>query len=190
MGPNAIIQMGTALEAALGAGTARTLFGLAGLAPYLAAPPEHMVAESEVMRLHAVLRRTLAAPTALEVARNAGHATGDYLLRHRIPPAAQRLLRRLPRRAASRLLVAAIRRHAWTFAGSGRLRALHGPPPVFVMEGCALCRDAHSPVPVCGYYAATFERLFRVLVEPKATVIETDCAASGAATCRFEVRWG
>ena len=39
---------------------------------------------------------------------DAGRLTGDYLLRHRIPGAAQAVLKRLPRRYASRLLLRAI----------------------------------------------------------------------------------
>lgn len=189
MGPNAIIQIGAALETALGPGAARGLFGRAGLAGYLDAPPEHMVAESEVIHLHAVLREALAPPMARRVSSEAGAATGDYLLRHRIPRPAQRLLRLMSRRIASRLLVAAIARNAWTFKGSGRLHAGAGPPPVFILERCALCRGAHATAPLCGYYAATFERLFRALVDPAAIVTETECAAVAGERCRFEVRW-
>jgi len=43
--------------------------------------------------------------------------------------------------------------------------------------------------PGCDFYAATFERLFRVLVHADARVVETACEACGAAECRFEVRW-
>jgi len=189
IGPNAIIQMGSALQAAVGASTTRGLFDLAGLAGYLESPPEHMVAESEVIQLHAVLRQALAAPMLRQVAHQAGTATGEYLLRHRIPGPAQRLLRLMPRRLASRVLLAAIMRNAWTFKGSGRLHALAGPPPVFILEQCAICRDAHATLPICGYYAATFERLFRDLVDPAAQVIETQCAAVAGGCCRFEVRW-
>jgi hypothetical protein len=87
-------------------------------------------------------------------------------LRHRIPRPAQRLLRLLPRRIASRALVAAIRRNAWTFQGSGRLRVRAAPPAVFILEHCSICRHATATEPLCGYHAATFERLFRELVDP------------------------
>jgi divinyl protochlorophyllide a 8-vinyl-reductase len=189
MGPNAIIQIGTALRTALGAGPMRGLFDRAGLAGYLDTPPQDMVAESEVIHLHAVLRRALAPPLAQRVARDAGIGTGNYLLRHRIPNPAQKLLRATPRRIANRLLVAAIVRHSWTFQGSGRLRATAGPPPVFILEHCAICRGAQAAAPLCSYYAATFERLFQELVDPASTVIETECAAVAGGSCRFEVRW-
>ena len=148
-----------------------------------------MVPESEVVQLHAVLRQALTAPMVQQVTHRAGTATGEYLLRNRIPGPVQRLLRWMPRRLASRVLLAAIVRNAWTFKGSGRLQALAGPPPVFILEQCAICRDAHASLPICAYYAATFERLFRELVDPGAQVIETQCAAVAGGCCRFEVRW-
>jgi divinyl protochlorophyllide a 8-vinyl-reductase len=181
--------MGAALESMLGAGAAHGVFGTAGLDRYLDTPPQTMVGESEVIRLHAALRQALAAPAAHEVTHRAGLATGDYLLSHRIPRPAQALLRILPRPLASRLLIAAVERHAWTFTGSGALRVERGSAPVLVIENCAICRAAHAASPLCGYYAATFERLFRRLVDPGATVIETDCAAVTGHDCRFQVCW-
>ncbi|WP_235823343.1 4-vinyl reductase [Azohydromonas sediminis] len=44
-------------------------------------------------------------------------------------------------------------------------------------------------MPACDFYAATFERLFRALVHPRASVAETACEACGDDACRFEVRW-
>jgi len=43
--------------------------------------------------------------------------------------------------------------------------------------------------PVCDYYAATFEHLFRRLVHRDASVAETHCEARGDDACRFELRW-
>jgi divinyl protochlorophyllide a 8-vinyl-reductase len=119
----------------------------------------------------------------------AGSATGDYLLAHRIPRPAQALLRILPAGIAGRLLLAAITRHAWTFTGSGRFTAEAGSPTVVAIANCPICRGTHSEMPACDYYAATFERLFTVLVHPDAKVVETDCMGRGASACRFEIRW-
>jgi len=190
IGPNAITQIGAALQAAVGSSATRGLFGRAGLASYLDEPPAHMVDESEVIHLHAIVRETLAPSLAQQIAADAGTATGDYLLRHRIPKPAQWLLRLMPRRIASRVLVAAIARNAWTFRGSGRLRAMAGATPTFILEDCAICRGARAARPLCRYYAATFERLFRTLIDPSATVVETECAAVAGGQCRFEVHWG
>jgi len=52
-----------------------------------------------------------------------------------------------------------------------------------------ICRGTRAGAPACGYYAATFEQLFRRLVSSRAVVTETECAATGAAHCRFEIRY-
>ncbi len=87
------------------------------------------------------------------------------------------------------MLLRAISGHSWTFAGSGRFAIERGRPLVLSIAGCAICRGAHGPVPVCDYYAATFERLYRALVSPRSTVREISCQATGEPACRFEIRW-
>ena len=57
------------------------------------------------------------------------------------------------------------------------------------VAGCPLCRGGSAPEPVCDYFAATFERLFRALVSASTSVHETDCRATGAPACRFDVTW-
>lgn len=194
IGPNAIIQVAAALVAAEGPGPARALFAEAGLQHHLESPPTHMVDESEVVRLHERLRATRTPTECRRIARAAGFATGDYLLAHRIPAPAQRLLRALPAALASRALLAAIGGHSWTFAGSGLYRARPGPwfggtPVVLTIGRCPLCRGAIAPEPVCDYYAATFERLYAELVSAGARVREVRCHARGDAECAFEIVW-
>lgn len=58
----------------------------------------------------------------------AGAATADYILAHRIPGPVKALIRALPAPLGARFLTAAIARHAWTFAGSGRLSSPPGTP--------------------------------------------------------------
>ena len=150
---------------------------------------EGMVDEAEVVRLHRVLRMELGGVLAGDVARRAGVRTADYLLANRIPTPVQLLLRLLPARLAAWVLLRAITRHAWTFSGSGVFVAKVGRPVVLTIRNNPLCVATQSEQPVCDFYAASFERLFRVLVHPQARVTETDCEACGASACRFEVRW-
>ena len=189
IGPNAITRVAEALREGLGDAAATALFARAGLAQLLAQPPEQMVDEAQVTRLHAELRHTLGLVTAREIAREAGRRTGDYLLAHRIPRAAQALLRWLPAALAARALLAAIRGHAWTFAGSGEFSARAGHPVVLSLRHNPLCRGAALAHPACDYYAATFERLFRELVHPRTRGVETNCEACGDGLCRFELHW-
>ncbi len=189
IGPNAITRVAEALIVGGGPGLARQVFERAGLAAYLRDPPGQMVDEAEVTRLHCELRGLLGAPAAAAVARDAGLRTAAYLLAHRIPRPVQAVLRRLPAPLAARLLLRAIRRHAWTFAGSGRFEARTGMPVVLTLRDNPLCRGQRADVPVCDFYAATFEGLFRALVHPDTRVDEVACEARGDAECRFELRW-
>ncbi|CAL75531.1 4-vinyl protochlorophyllide reductase (Bacteriochlorophyll synthase 23 kDa chain) (4-vinyl reductase) [Bradyrhizobium sp. ORS 278] len=189
IGPNAIIQTAEALRLLLGEDIARRVFAAARLDAYLSAPPADMVDEAEVIRLHLALRRTLDDDTARAVATRAGHLTGAYLLAHRIPSAAQRLLRLLPARLAARALSRAIAAHAWTFAGTGTFTARPGRPTIYEISHCPLCRGQNGDHAICDFYAATFETLFARLVHPNARAREIGCEATGASACRFEIDW-
>jgi len=189
IGPNAITRVAEALNAQLGELLTTEVFAAAGLLHHLASPPTHMVDEAEVTRLHRVLRSELGERAAFAVARDAGLRTGDYLLGHRIPRPVQWLLKLLPPTLASRVLLSAIHNHAWTFAGSGSFSASAGLPVVLTIHGNPMCAGQTSTVPICDFYAATFERLFRVLVDPQTSVREVACEARGDDACRFELRW-
>ncbi|BAM91862.1 4-vinyl protochlorophyllide reductase [Bradyrhizobium oligotrophicum S58] len=189
IGPNAIIQTAEALRLLLGEDTTRRVFAVARLDGYLSVPPAGMVDEAEVIRLHGALRTVLDDETARAVATRAGQLTAAYLLAHRIPSAAQRVLRLLPARLAGRALTRAISAHAWTFAGTGTFTARPGRPTLYEISHCPLCREHHGDHAVCDFYAATFETLFATLVHPNAHAREIGCEATGAHACRFEVDW-
>jgi divinyl protochlorophyllide a 8-vinyl-reductase len=189
IGPNAITRVAEVLPGFVGRDVARHIFELAGLSAYLRAPPEEMVDECEVTRLHAMLREALGGPLAHRVAQSAGLRTAEYLLARRIPKPVQALLKALPAPLAARVLLVAIRKHAWTFSGSGVFEARAGAPVVLTIRGNPLCRGLATDTPACAYYAATFEHLFRTLVHRDAQLTETDCEACGGSECRFEVHW-
>jgi divinyl protochlorophyllide a 8-vinyl-reductase len=189
IGPNAIIQLCAALQGEIGPERAAELVRAAGLGTYLERPPQRMVDEHEVIALHARVRAQLSAAAARTVAREAGARTADYLLANRIPAIVQHLLRWLPATLASRALLAAITRHAWTFAGSGQFAARSGRPVEITIAHCPICRDGRADGPICDYYAATFERLYARLVHGRSRVAEIECAASGAPRCRFLIDW-
>jgi len=185
IGPNAV----TRLAEALGPDRARDVFGAAGLSARLAEPPGRMVPEGEVVALHRAARACLGEPAADAASREAGRLTALYLLANRIPRPLQAVLKRLPAGLAARILTKAIGNHAWTFAGSGRFRVVHGRPMRLEVEGGPIPRAGAADHPVCGYYAATFETLFRALVSPRTHVAEVACEATGAPACVFELRW-
>jgi divinyl protochlorophyllide a 8-vinyl-reductase len=189
IGPNAIIRVAEVLTARIGISGTSALFERAGLLRYLRQPPGQMVEEAEVRQLHGVLREQLGADGARDVAAAAGRATADYLLANRIPKPVQRLLRVLPAPLAARVLLAAIVRNAWTFAGSGAFSVQAGTPVVLRIQHNPLCRGLTTDTPACDFYAATFERLFQVLVHRHSRVREVACEACGDPECRFEIRW-
>jgi len=190
IGPNSIIRVAEALAVCVGADETARLFEGAGLSHHLVTPPDSMVPAEDVTALHRVLRAELDPATMADVGRRAGEATGDYLLANRIPKPAQVVLKLLPPVPAARILIKAMGKHAWTFAGAGRFEGQAGRPTCLVIEGGPIqAAVPDAGVPICGYYAATFERLFRVLVARKATVRETACQAAGAKACTFEVSW-
>ena len=193
IGPNAITRVAEVLPERVGTAATLALFEAAGLVHHLRQPPQAMVDESDVWSLHDALRRQLGWPLAREVAREAGTRTGSYLLAHRIPRLVQRLLKVLPARVAARVLCSAITRHAWTFAGSGSFATAFavepGVPVRLRIRDNPMCRDVQAETPMCDFYAAVFERLFRELVHPRARVTETACEACGAEACTFDIRW-
>jgi len=142
-----------------------------------------MIPEADAARLHRQLR--LEEPEmAPHLASEAGRRTADYILAHRIPTGAQRLLTFLAAGPAAHLLSRAIARHAWTFAGSGTFRVVTpwqfeiAQNPIVQGEACATC--------LCHWHAAVFGRLYQILVHPDCTFQEVQCAAQqGQETCRF-----
>ena len=187
IGPNAVIRLAEALDAIESKAVTRKIFIAANLEAYVHAPPQAMVPEEDVTELHRRLRREVGQPRAASVSWIAGQRTADYLLSHRIPGAVQRLLKLLPRRIASFVLLKAIGAHAWTFAGTSHFSWRMGRPITLMFKGCPLCRGDHSTTPCCSYYSATFERLFRKLINADATVTEVECTAAGGEACRFEI---
>jgi len=179
IGPNSVIQTAEALRALAGEATAAQVFQRAGLLAWLQTPPDEMANERAVAELHRVVAQE--APAA---AAEAGRRTADYLLVNRIPLAAQRLMRGLPGPLAARLLLTAIRRNAWTFAGSGAVQVAGWARPRIAIA------DNPIATPGCPWHRAVFARLFSELALPGAEATEISCCARGDDACRFEVRRG
>lgn len=187
IGPNAITRVAEALSAQ-GLDPA-SCFEVAGLSHYLAQPPETMVIETEVINLHHQLREQLGIERARAISFDAGLRTGDYLLAHRIPESAQRILHLLPPKPACKILLKAIGKHAWTFSGSGDFGVKQWKPLQVSIHDCPLCRGVVADNPLCDFYTGAFERLFRTLVSKKMQVKEIACGAMGEPACLFEMRW-
>ncbi|MHA7887038.1 bacteriochlorophyll 4-vinyl reductase [Roseicyclus sp.] len=185
IGPNAILQLVPVLEDAAGRDVAAHVLAMAGVFE-LPDPAAGLIDEAPAARLHQAMRLELP-EVAPMLAREAGWRTGEYILAHRIPKGAQRLLRVLPARLAVPILSKAIAKHAWTFCGSGAFRLVSTWPAVFEIADNPVVRGERSDVPLCHWHAAVFERLFSALCGPRWRAVETRCCAQVRAACRFEL---
>lgn len=190
IGPNAIIQTLGAVRALHGAERAEALCRQAGHSEYIAHTPTAMVDERDFNDLARALFQSYPREQAAAVLRRSGEQTGRYILQRRIPRPLALLLPRLPRRLALRVLLPAIRAHAWTFAGSGRFSFSLGRPTTLRLRGCVACRGIQAAQPICSYYVGAFETLLRALVDPRTQIHEHTCAAMGAQECVFAAYQG
>lgn len=185
IGPNALLQLIPVLEAAGSAALARDLFAAARAE--VPDPALGLVPEAPVARVHHGVRARFGTG-AEALLFEAGLRTADYILAHRIPKPAQTLLRWLPPALGAPILARAIARNAWTFAGSGQFAIAPGRPPRFDLADNPLIRGERSPIPLCHWHRAVFERLFRTLIDDRLRCRETACCASGAPACRFALQ--
>jgi len=122
IGPNAVLQTVAAMEARLGRAETRAILDDAQIDALPSG--DHMIPEAHALRLHRWL--ALHEPLgSFTIAEDAGARTADYIIANRIPRPAVWLLRHLPASAAAPLLMAAIRKHAWTFIGAGQFADQH-----------------------------------------------------------------
>lgn len=185
IGPNSVLQLVPLLDEALGDKERQRLLQLSGLD---ALPSDDgLMDEVPAARLHQAVRahHPQMAPA---LTRCAGERTGDYIIRHRIPVAALRVLRALPPWLSAPLLASVIEKHAWTFAGSGTFRVRSRHPLVFDLIDNPVVRGEHAAAPICHWHAAVFQRLFSEIVDANLCCEEIQCCAAGANSCRFELR--
>ena len=184
IGPNSILQLVPVLDARLGEAARSQLLDAVGV--HRLPADDGLMDEAPAARVHQALRHHYP-QLAPDLAREAGERTADYILKHRIPAVAQRVLRRLPAWLAAPMLASAIEKHAWTFAGSGRFRVVSKQPLVFELVDNPVVRGEQAAAPVCTWHAAVFQRLFNTLVDRNMHCVETRCCACGDDSCRFEL---
>ncbi|QIQ87028.1 bacteriochlorophyll 4-vinyl reductase [Erythrobacter sp.] len=163
IGPNAVLQTVRVIEERLGAKVGAAILAEAGIARLPSG--ERMIREAEAIALHRAIARCRPGD-ADAIARASGEATADYIIANRIPAPAKALLRLLPAALAAPLLMAAIRKHAWTFVGAGRFTPEGGWR--FTIDRKDAGDDPAPPASLFTWYGAVFTRLFRELVAPRA----------------------
>jgi len=181
VGPNAVIQLGKALDHLLGRPTTQKVFLEGGHPDLLSDPPRDMIHETIPASLMAGLWKTLNPDDAKAVASDAGWRTADYVIANRIPRPVKWLLSCAPRPLGARLLLNAIRRNAWTFCGSGLCRIEHAPTLAVVLVGNPL------PTPEGTWHVAVFERLFQRLVSNECVVRYCRQRTAGIHVERYDI---
>jgi divinyl protochlorophyllide a 8-vinyl-reductase len=171
IGPNAVLKAVEVMEERLGPAETQAILADAQITRLPSG--DHMIPEIEALRLHRWL--ALHDPMgAFVIAEEAGVRTADYIIANRIPRVVCWLLKRLPPALAAPLLMAAIRKHAWTFVGAGEFAARGSWG--FTIDRSRSGDSVPPPDSLFHWYAAVFTRLYRALVAPGSTcrMLETE----------------
>lgn len=180
IGPNAVLQLLPVLEQVGGEALRDQTLARAGI--FDVPDGSEMIPEGIAARLHKQVRADFP-DMAPELSWAAGVGTAEYIMAHRIPIFAQRILFALPAPIAARLLSRAIGQHAWTFAGSGEFEASSAWD--FEISNNPVVLSESSDLPICHWHSAVFETLYRALVDRRARCTERTCCAAGSDKCRF-----
>jgi divinyl protochlorophyllide a 8-vinyl-reductase len=97
----------------------------------------------------------------------------------------QWLLRLLPTRRRTRLLLPAIAHNATTFVGSASFDFDAGPTPWISIASSALYGPPATMSAICCFYKGIFSYLARTLINRQVTVWETECQSHGASACVY-----
>lgn len=185
IGPNTVMRTLQAMRELEGASAATQLASAARLPPI---PTDQMIPEAWFVRTIEALRTQLPSERAERVLARAGRLTSDYVRAHRIPPFARRLLGMLPVRIGLPRLLAAIKRHAWTFVGAGSFQVLGPFPGTLILRNAPTCRTT-DPTFGGSYYSAAFEGLLQI-VSDRLRVREVECGReTGKHVCRFDIHF-
>ncbi len=188
IGPNSIIQTFQALQEFYGQKKTREILEQGGQGHILSYLPSEMIDEQEFIALAKMLFSQLGVDEAIPLMRRSGNLTGKYVLANRIPKPVQRLIKLFPRPIRLKILLTAIGKSSWTFAGSGTYSFITRPRPLITINNSIIRQAVQADKPVCSYYRGAFETLIWALVSPKAVVEEVECLAGGDSRCRFVIK--
>ncbi len=161
IGPHAVIHAVIAMRERLGEQETNAILANSQIAQIPTG--DAMIPEMDVLRLHRWL--SLREPLdCFVITQEAARRTADYIIANRIPSMAVRLLQALPPALSGALLMRAIRQHAWTFIGAGRIR--FSSAWEFEIDRSGADDPILLPESLLQWYAGVFEGLYRRLVSP------------------------
>lgn len=180
IGPNSIIQTAAALEAAYGKKEAEAILNRAGQGHWIGNLPSEMTEESKFHTLVSALEKEIGEKKTAEILEDSGRRTAAYLMRVRIPGFFQKILIPLPPALSFRLLLFAISKNAWTFAGSGEFSYSSGKQPVITVKVTYPGKSV-----VGNFYLGTFETLLEELVNPRTSIKASIRKDRGSILCTY-----
>ncbi|HHE08000.1 MAG TPA: bacteriochlorophyll 4-vinyl reductase [Chlorobaculum parvum] len=183
IGPNSIIQTIGALESGYGKNETEKLLKKMGQGYLIGNLPSEMVEESKFHSLVTALQKEIGDKSTASILKESGDRTAKYLLKVRIPGPFQSIVKLLPAWLAFKVLLFAISKNAWTFAGSGEFSYGSKLSPNIMVK---VTFPSH---PVVGnFYLGTFTALLRELVNPD-TAIQADIRKEGSAiVCNYRCK--
>ncbi len=181
IGSDAVLQTLDALGEVGGELLAHKVLEAAGLRYVLDQKLQEMVPQNLFLGLVRAIEDTLPRSQVDLVAVTSGRKTGSVLLEQYIPDMAQKLLHTLPPHVAGPLLLHALEKHSWTFAGSAKVHYEAGPPLQLVIE--------NNPMAVwgCLWQCALLEAVFRSLISADARVWHMACCAEHKPSCVYMI---
>ena len=144
-----------------------------------------LVPEAKVLMFHNALR-DLYPDRAAELLIAGGEQSALDLMAEEISDRATAMLKSAPWPIAAWLISKTIKKSAWTFSGTGAFRVRHTLD--FEIQDNPLVRGHTAQAPACHWHRGYFGKLYRIMVHPQLECFETACCATGAPSCRFEIR--
>ncbi len=173
IGPNSIIQTAQSLIDHCGIEVKNKLLDQAGLSKYISELPSEMVSETEFHAFVQVLLEDQGKLMTAEILQDSGERTAVYLLKNRIPGFFQTIVKPLPNKLGLKMLLFAISKNAWTFAGSGQF-SYHISNESYIK----VVVTHSSNAAVANFYFGTFKRLLGELIDSR-IVLEIETLEAG-----------
>jgi len=180
IGPNSIIQTSESLREHCGNEVKDKVMKAAELEHYIQELPSEMVSETDFHDFVVTLFNDQGKLMTQEILQDSGERTAVYLLKNRIPGLFQSLVKPLPNKWGLKMLLFAISKNAWTFAGSGEFSYNVGEKSFIKV----IVKHPSLPV-VSNFYLGTFKRLLGELISSKIEIEPETLEADKSIECTY-----
>jgi divinyl protochlorophyllide a 8-vinyl-reductase len=183
IGPNSIIQTAESLREHCGIEVKTKVLQDAGLDQYNTELPSDMTTETHFHWFVKSLLSDQGKEMAAEILQDSGERTAVYLLKNRIPGFFQTIVKPLPNKLGLKMLLFAISKNAWTFAGSGEFSYNIGEASYIKV----IVTHPSEPV-VSNFYFGTFKRLLGELISANIRLELETLEAGECIECTYHIQ--